>query len=85
MPMKMGIHCKPIDHSHSASLDSRVRGNDGDMFFPKKRPRSLVSLSSAQSTVLSSALQRDCHLLEDLYQIRLKTQLSFITTASQRQ
>ena len=26
MPMKMGIHCKP---SHSASLDSRVRGNDG--------------------------------------------------------
>ena len=36
MPMKMGIHCKPIGHSHSASLDSRVRGNDGGMFFPRK-------------------------------------------------
>jgi len=33
MPMKMGIHCKPIGHSHSASLDSRVRGNDGGMVF----------------------------------------------------
>jgi len=29
MPMKMGIHCKLIWHSHSAFLDSRVRGNDG--------------------------------------------------------
>jgi hypothetical protein len=37
MPMKMGIHCKPIGHSHSASLDSRVHGNDGGMFFPRKR------------------------------------------------
>ena len=37
MPMKMGIHCKPIGHRHSASLDSRVRGNDGGMFFPRKR------------------------------------------------
>ena len=37
MPMKMGIHCKPIDHSHSASLDSRVRRNDGGIFFPRKR------------------------------------------------
>ena len=27
MPMKMGIHCKPIGHRHSAPLDSRVRGN----------------------------------------------------------
>jgi len=36
MPMKMGIHCKPIGHSHSAFLDSRVRGNDGGMFFSRK-------------------------------------------------
>ena len=35
MPMKMGIHCKPIGHRHSASLDSRVRGNDGVRFFCK--------------------------------------------------
>ena len=39
MPMKMGIHCNPIGHGHSASLDSRVRGNDGGMFFPRKRLR----------------------------------------------
>jgi hypothetical protein len=39
MPMKMGIHCKPIGHSHSASRHSRVRGNDGGMFFPRKRLR----------------------------------------------
>jgi hypothetical protein len=37
MPIFMGIHCKPIGHSHSASLDSRVRGNDGGMFFSRKR------------------------------------------------
>ena len=37
MPMEMGIHCKPIGHGHSTSLDSRVRRNDGDMFFPRKR------------------------------------------------
>ena len=37
MPMKMGIHCKPIGHGHSTSLDSRVCGNDGGMFFPRKR------------------------------------------------
>ena len=37
MPMNMGIHCKPIGHSHSTSLDSRVRGNDGGIFFPRKR------------------------------------------------
>jgi|GEM_PF-2067820 len=37
MPMKMGVHCKPIGHSHSASLDSRARGNDGGMFFSRKR------------------------------------------------
>jgi len=35
MPMKMGIHFKPIGHSHSASLDSRVRGNDGVCSFPE--------------------------------------------------
>ena len=44
MPMKMGIHCKPIGHSHSASLDSRVRGNDGGMFFPRKRLINLTKL-----------------------------------------
>jgi len=37
MPMKMGIHCKSIGHSHSAFLDSRIRGNDGGMFFSEKR------------------------------------------------
>ena len=31
MPMKMGAHCKLIGHSHSASLDSRVRRNDGGL------------------------------------------------------
>jgi len=30
MPMKMGIYCKPIGHSHSDFLDSRLRGNDGE-------------------------------------------------------
>ncbi|MEO1149066.1 MAG: hypothetical protein AAFY26_26265, partial [Cyanobacteria bacterium J06638_22] len=39
MPMKMGIHFKPIGHGHSTSLDSRVRGNPGGMFFPRKRLR----------------------------------------------
>jgi len=29
MPIKGGIHCKPIGHSHAAFLDSRIRGNDG--------------------------------------------------------
>jgi len=29
MPMKMGIHRKPIGHSRLAFLDSRLRGNDG--------------------------------------------------------
>ena len=37
MPMKMGIHCKPIDHSQSDSLDSRVHGNDGGIFFSGDR------------------------------------------------
>jgi len=37
MPMKMGIHCQPIGYSHSPFLDSRVRGNDGGMFFSGKR------------------------------------------------
>jgi len=36
MPMKMGIHCKPIGHSHLASLDSRIRGNDEGIFFSRK-------------------------------------------------
>ena len=39
MPISMGIHCRPIGHRHSASLDSHVRGNDGGMFFPRKRLR----------------------------------------------
>jgi len=34
MPMKMGIHCQPIGHSHSAFLDSRLRGNDEDISSP---------------------------------------------------
>ena len=43
MPIFMGIHCNPIGHGHSASLDSRVRGNDGGMFFPRKRLSSGIS------------------------------------------
>jgi len=39
MPMNMGIHRKPIGHSRLAFLDSRLRGNDGGMFFPGKRLR----------------------------------------------
>jgi len=35
MPMKMGIHYKLIGYRHSAFLDSRIRGNDGGMFFPR--------------------------------------------------
>jgi len=31
MPMNMGIHRKPIGHHYSVFLDSRVRGNDGDL------------------------------------------------------
>jgi len=37
MPMKMGIHRKPISRSYLALLDSRMRGNDGGMLFLKKR------------------------------------------------
>jgi len=29
MPMKMGIHHKPMGHGRLAFLDSRLRGNDG--------------------------------------------------------
>jgi len=29
MPMKMGIHRKPIGYSHCAFLDSRLCGNNG--------------------------------------------------------
>jgi len=35
MPMKMGIHQKPLGQSHSTRLDSRLRGNDGGLFFPR--------------------------------------------------
>jgi len=35
MPIFMGIHPKPIGHSHSAFLDSRILGNDGVWFFPE--------------------------------------------------
>jgi len=35
MPMKMGIH-RSLSISRLASLDSRIRGNDGDVFFPRK-------------------------------------------------
>jgi len=37
MPMNMGIHRKPTSLSRLAFLDSRLRGNDGGMFFPRKR------------------------------------------------
>jgi len=37
MPMKMDIFYKLIGYRHSAFLDSRTRGNDGGMFFPRKR------------------------------------------------
>jgi len=40
MPIFMGIHHKPMGHNHSAFLDSRIGGNDGGMFFPRKRLRS---------------------------------------------
>jgi len=33
MPMKMGIHRKPTGRGDLALLDSRMRGNDGGMFF----------------------------------------------------
>jgi len=35
MPVNMGIHCEPIGRSHSAFLDSRLRGNDGVSSFPE--------------------------------------------------
>jgi len=35
MPMKMGIHRKPMGRGDLAFLDSRIRGNDGGMFFQK--------------------------------------------------
>jgi len=37
MPMKMGIHRKPIGLSYPTFLDSRMRGNDRSMFFFRKR------------------------------------------------
>jgi len=36
MPMKMGIHRKPIGHGCSAFLDSRLRRNEGGMLFSRK-------------------------------------------------
>ena len=58
MPMKMGIHCKPIGHRHSASLDSRIRGNDGGMFFPRKRLRHLLTKTDANLASPSLKLLR---------------------------
>ena len=46
MPMKMGIHYKLIGHRHSAFLDSRIRRNDGGMFFP--RNASVVALCKSE-------------------------------------
>jgi len=37
MPIKMGIHYKLVGHSHSAFLGSHICGNDGGIFFPRKR------------------------------------------------
>jgi len=36
MPMKMGIHRKLLGYRHSTFLDSRLRGNDGGIFFSRK-------------------------------------------------
>jgi len=36
IPMKMGIHHKPIGQGYLALLDSRLHGNDGGTFFPRK-------------------------------------------------
>jgi len=36
MPMNMGIHRKPAGDDPSVFLDSRLRGNDGGIFFPRK-------------------------------------------------
>jgi len=44
MPMNMGIHREPMAHAQSAFLDSRLRGNDGGMFFPRKRPKTEKSI-----------------------------------------
>jgi len=52
MPMKMGIHCKPGGCGHSGFLDSRLRGNDGDMAFPRKR----LNVESSALCPLPSAL-----------------------------
>jgi len=43
MPMNVGIHRKPIGRGYLAFLDSRIRGNDGGMFFLRKHltPESL--------------------------------------------
>jgi|GEM_PF-2505502 len=38
MPMKMGIHRKPIGHSHLPPRHSRVRGNDGGDVLSQKTP-----------------------------------------------
>jgi len=35
--MNMGIHRKPMGHGHSVFLDSRIGGNNGGRFLPKKR------------------------------------------------
>ena len=51
MPIFMGIHFKPIGHGHSTSLDFRVRGNDGGMFFSRKR------LSPPETVVLRAAVR----------------------------
>jgi len=36
MPINMSIHRKPIGHGRLAFMDSRLRGNDEVIFFPRK-------------------------------------------------
>jgi|GEM_PF-2382897 len=57
MPMKMGIHCQLIGHSHSTFLDSRVRGNDGGIFSSGKRLKFLALSFELSAPIQNSKLK----------------------------
>jgi len=57
MPMKMGIHRKPIDCGHLAFLDSRLRRNDGVCSFSE--PKMLYCPLRGQHSILGSGFNCD--------------------------
>jgi len=57
MPMKMSIHRKPMGRDYLAFLDSRIRGNDGGMFFLGKRLRNQHQAISMKESACDRGFQ----------------------------